>query len=102
MSISLFGTDDELRTAVREVPDPVDVEVVRVGRLDSAAPAAGTGLTDRQRAAVDVALELGYYDVLRTASHEDVADALDCAPSTAAEHLRKAESRLLCEALRTE
>nr|WP_284011073.1 helix-turn-helix domain-containing protein [Halomicroarcula sp. YJ-61-S] len=31
----------------------------------------------------------------RTATHEAVADALDCAPSTAAEHLRKAESRVL-------
>ena len=102
VSISLLGTDDELQTAVQEVPNPVDVEVVRVGGLDSSAPAAWTRLTDRQRTAVAEALELGYYDVPRTASHEDVADALDCAPSTASEHLRKAESRLLREALRTE
>jgi predicted DNA binding protein len=27
---------------------------------------------------------------------EDVAGSIDCAPSTAAEHLRKAESRLVC------
>jgi predicted DNA binding protein len=29
-----------------------------------------------------------------------VADAIDCAPSTAAEHLRKAESKLLRSVLR--
>jgi len=102
VSISLFGPDGELQTAVRGVPDPIDVEVVQVGGLDSAAPAAGTGLTDRQRTAVDVALELGYYDVPRTASHEDVADAMGCAPSTASEHLRKAESRVLRRVFRSE
>jgi hypothetical protein len=32
---------------------------------------------------------------LQGASHEDVADAIDCAPSTAAKHLRKAESELI-------
>ncbi|MFB6139332.1 MAG: helix-turn-helix domain-containing protein [Halosimplex sp.] len=95
VSISLFGADDELQTAVTEIPDPVEVAVERVGGLDSAAPAVDAGLTDRQRAAVETALELGYYEVPREASHEDVADALECAPSTAAEHLRKAELRLL-------
>ncbi|MFC6975764.1 helix-turn-helix domain-containing protein [Halomicroarcula sp. GCM10025709] len=54
-----------------------------------------TRLSDRQREAVEAALSLGYYDIPRTATHEAVADALDCAPSTAAEHLRKAESRVL-------
>jgi len=95
VTISLFGADDELQTAVTEIPDPIEVVVERVGGLESAAPAVDAGLTDRQRAAVETALELGYYEVPREASHEAVADALGCAPSTAAEHLRKAEATLL-------
>ncbi len=44
---------------------------------------------------IQAALSLGYYGVPRTASHEDVAEELDCAPSTAAEHLRKAEATVI-------
>ncbi|WP_415381325.1 helix-turn-helix domain-containing protein [Halosimplex sp. TS25] len=95
VTISLFGPDDELQAAVTAISDPVEVTVEEVGGLGSAAPAVEARLTDRQRAAVDAALDLGYYDVPREAGHEAVADALDCAPSTAAEHLRKAESKLL-------
>ncbi|MBX0287507.1 helix-turn-helix domain-containing protein [Halomicroarcula sp. F28] len=52
-------------------------------------------LSDRQQEAIQTALELGYYEIPRAVSHEDVADHIGCAPSTAAEHLRKAESTLL-------
>lgn len=56
---------------------------------------SGATLSDRQREAVEAGLALGYYEVPREASHEDVAEAIDCAPSTAAEHRRKAEAKLL-------
>lgn len=102
VSISLFGPDEELQAAVGELPDPIEVTVEAVGGLDSAAPAAEARLTDRQRAAMDAALDQGYYDVPREASHKAVADALGCAPSTAAEHLRKAESKLLHGLLRSD
>jgi len=95
VTVSLFGDDEQLQAAVEQIPDPVEVVIEQVGGLASAAPAVDAGLTDRQRAAVEAALELGYYDVPREAGHEAVADALECAPSTAAEHLRKAESRVL-------
>ena len=65
-------------------------------------PAVDASLTARQRAAVRAALDLGYYDVPREADHEAVADAIDCAPSTAAEHLRKAEATLLRGAMAQE
>jgi predicted DNA binding protein len=42
-----------------------------------------------------VAFEAGYYDVPREASRDDVARCLGCAPSTASEHLRKAERRVV-------
>ncbi|MFB6270658.1 MAG: helix-turn-helix domain-containing protein, partial [Halobacterium sp.] len=53
-----------------------------------------TALTDRQREVVETAVDLGYYDVPRTAGQDDVAAELDCASSTVAEHLRKAEAAL--------
>jgi hypothetical protein len=37
-----------------------------------------------------VAVELGYYDTPREATHADIAEALGCAPNTAAITFRKA------------
>jgi predicted DNA binding protein len=52
-------------------------------------------LTDRQRQALEAAVAVGYYDVDRSGSVADVATELDCAPSTAGELLRRAESAVL-------
>ncbi len=92
---SMFGPDDELQDAIDEVSIPVDVAIETVGGLADTTATTEALLTDRQREVVEAAVELGYYDVPRTASQNDVASELDCAPSTIAEHLRKAESRIL-------
>mgnify|MGYP002276742734 CR=1 FL=1 len=84
-------------------PDAGSVEPPYVSAShDSHVVAPTARLTDRQREAVEAGLDLGYYDVPRTTDHEAVADALGCAPSTAAEHLRKAESKLLRAVVRGE
>ncbi|MFC6942066.1 helix-turn-helix domain-containing protein [Salinirubellus sp. GCM10025818] len=98
VAFSLFGPDAELQAAVESVPDPVDVTVEEVSGLDATAEAVETLLTERQRETVRAAVELGYYEIPREAGHAEVAEALGCAPSTAAEHLRKAESRLVSSA----
>lgn len=95
VSLSVFGPGGDIETAIDFAPDFVDVGVRDVGGMSRLPGLHETVLSDRQRRAVHAGLELGYYDVPRTASHEDVAAAIDCAPSTAAEHLRKAESKLL-------
>ena len=40
-------------------------------------------------------LDLGYYDQPHEAPHEAIAETLDCAPSTASNHLQKAEAGLV-------
>ncbi|WP_224450504.1 helix-turn-helix domain-containing protein [Haloprofundus salilacus] len=92
---SMFGTDDEVQDAIEGVSVPVDVTIEAVGGLAGTTTAIEAHLTNRQRRVVETAVELGYYDIPRTASQEDIAAKLDCAPSTIAEHLRKAESRIL-------
>ena len=99
VTFSLFGPEAEIQTAVESVPDLVDVTVEEVSGLGATVATVETLLTERQREAVEAAIELGYYEVPRESSHEDVATALDCAPSTAAEHLRKAEARLVTSML---
>jgi len=69
------------------------VTVERVRPFERAGSTAA--LTDRQREALAVGVELGYYDVPRTAAVSDVAEALDCARSTAGELLRKGEGAVV-------
>ncbi|WP_436933530.1 helix-turn-helix domain-containing protein [Halovenus marina] len=95
VAFSLFGPEEELQASLDSVPDLIDVTIEAVSGLESTAVAVETRLTERQREAVSAAVERGYYDRPRTADVDDIASALDCAPSTAAEHLRKAESRVL-------
>lgn len=67
----------------------------QVGEYSPDEPEISRGLTDRQREVVEAAVEVGYYDNPRTATHEDVAEELDCTASTAGEHLRKAEAKVM-------
>ncbi len=94
-TFSLFGTSAEIQAAIEGVPDPIEIEVHEVGGMKGAPEVTAATLSDRQREAIEAALALGYYEIPREASHEGVADAIGCAPSTAAEHLRKAESKVL-------
>ena len=91
----IVGTDADIQAAIEGVPDGVEVTVEAVGG-ESVAPESAVGrLSRRQREAVEAALAVGYYDVPRAATTEDVARELDCAIATAAEHLQKAESKLI-------
>ncbi|MDS0475293.1 helix-turn-helix domain-containing protein [Natrinema sp. 1APR25-10V2] len=91
---SVVGEPADLRRALEEIPEGIETSVDRVGEYDGSDAAVGA-LTARQREALRVARELGYFDVPRSASVETVAAELDCAPGTAAEHLRKAESAIM-------
>jgi predicted DNA binding protein len=55
-------------------------------------------VTDRQQAALRLALESGYYEQPRQTSLRDLADQTAVARSTYEEHLRKAENKLLTNA----
>jgi predicted DNA binding protein len=54
-----------------------------------------SGLTDRQLAALEAAVDAGYYAIPRQGTLADVAATLDCATSTAGELVRKAEAAVV-------
>lgn len=62
-------------------------------------PGTEPDLTGRQREVVQTALEAGYFEWPREISSEDLAAKLDITRGTCLEHLRKAESKLLREAV---
>ncbi|KAA9396218.1 transcriptional regulator [Haloarcula sp. CBA1130] len=83
---------EEVRDAL---PDGITVTIRKVGEYDAQPGTFAIDLTARQREALAVGREIGYYDVPRNGSVEDVAEELGCAPSTTSNHLRKAEARLV-------
>lgn len=93
------GTTDALATLQADLAELLDLRVERV-RTFRRGPAPAT-LTDRQDEALSAAVAVGYYEVPRTGTVEDVADRLGCAPSTAGELLRKAEARLVVDHVET-
>jgi predicted DNA binding protein len=92
---NIVGDAATLQAAMERLPPFVDVEIDEIGSYDGSPDAPAAQLSERQREAVLAALELGYYDTPRQATHEEVADAIGVAPSTASEHLQKAESKLV-------
>lgn len=95
VTFSVFGPSGAVQAAIDRFDEALDATVTEVTGLERTPGMFESRLSDRQRDAIDAALELGYYEIPREADHEDVATAIGCAPSTAAEHLRKAESKLL-------
>jgi predicted DNA binding protein len=92
-SFTVVGAPDDLSAALDDADDVAAFDVDSVGDYDPREP-AGADLTARQREVVATAVELGYYDVPKSASQADVAAEFGCAPATVAEHLRKAEAAL--------
>jgi hypothetical protein len=95
--LTVAGPADAVQSAVAAVPPAIDTDVRRVSEFETAVVASSNtaGLTSRQREAVEAAVAVGYYGSPREGDVAAVADTLGCATATAAEHLRKAEARVM-------
>lgn len=72
----------------------------RLTREGDAEP-PGDGLTDRQREALRIAYERGYFAIPREASLDDIAGELDISASSLSERLRRAQTQLIEETVAT-
>lgn len=93
--LSVVGTPTDVSAAVEELPQGMEATVQSVGPYHRRAGLSEPRLTDRQREVVATAIDHGYYNSPRDCTVADVAAALDIAPGTVAEHLRKAEAAAL-------
>lgn len=96
-TLGLVGDPSDLRAALAAFPEPAREELT-VDRVHEFAPGARNLralLTDRQLSVLETAVDLGYYADPRRATVESLADDLDIAQSTASEHLRRIEARVL-------
>jgi len=97
LQVTLVGRMDKLREITEMLEEWVDITVEQVGEHRPPDARLYHSLTERQRETLRAALELGYYESPRQATHEDVAAALDRTAGTVAEHLQKVESAVLQE-----
>jgi predicted DNA binding protein len=91
----LFFRREDLK---RIVSDMREIGTVSLGRLEEVGDRQAE-LTERQRTVVLHALRAGYYEWPREVKSEELAADLGISRATLHEHLRKAEQRLLSEAL---
>lgn len=89
------GEPTALEAVLDNLPEGITAEVREVGEYDARPGTFAATLTERQREALAVARDVGYYEVPREGSVAEVAEALGCAPSTASNHLQKAERQLI-------
>ncbi|HTY90897.1 MAG TPA: helix-turn-helix domain-containing protein [Methanocella sp.] len=84
-------TREELQDVVAAMEQCADIAYIR----NSEGSEPDVGLTERQMLTLRTAVEMGYFDTPRRASVRDVAKKLNVSASTAVEHLRKAEKKVL-------
>ncbi|NEU58805.1 helix-turn-helix domain-containing protein [Halorussus sp. MSC15.2] len=96
LCVTCLGSESDLRDLFREVTDDpaLSFEVVETGDYDPDEGSFARLLTTRQQEVLEAAVEEGYYNTPRESTHEDVANAVGIAPTTAGEHLRKIEERV--------
>lgn len=95
VTMSLVGPQEAIAGTLDEYEsEGVSPDLRRLGEYKGRAEPLDE-LTDRQREVVQTAFEMGYYEVPRNVSNEDIAAELELDSSTVAEHLQRAERNLL-------
>ncbi|TYL38019.1 bacterio-opsin activator [Natronococcus pandeyae] len=90
-SISLVGSQETISSTLGEFETAgVSADLRKLGAYEGRTRPLDE-LTDRQREVLRTAHRLGYYEVPRDATTDDVASELELDPSTVAEHLQRAE-----------
>lgn len=95
-----FPSRDALRAfrdAAARIADTIEVEQLYTEQMSETAR-----LTERQREAVTLAYERGYFETPRRATLSDLADELDVTPQTLSRHVRVGVEKIVGDTLRSE
>ncbi len=98
IEMTVVGKNERVQESLPDfmrLTEEAETVLNQVGRYAPEESDLERALTERQREVVEAAVAVGYYDNPRQATHEDVAERLDCTASTAGEHLRKAEAKVM-------
>lgn len=93
--VTLVGDDEIIQRVVGSVPDSLQLGLEGIGDYHPDSEQLFSVLTERQQEILEAAVEMGYYEEPRRATHEDVAAAVGVSAGTVGEHLRKVEGKVL-------
>jgi hypothetical protein len=97
MKVEMIGKEDEIKKLLQYASKwgNNSFKVLGLTSIDAKGESLLSKLTLRQRHMLLAAYALGYYDVPRRISSDDLSTHLDVDKSTIVEHLRKAERKLI-------
>jgi DNA-binding CsgD family transcriptional regulator len=97
MKVEMVGKENEIKKLLHYANKWGDnsFKILGLTSIDAKGESLLSKLTPRQRQMLLAAYALGYYDVPRRISSDDLSMHLDLDKSTVVEHLRKAERKLI-------
>ena len=97
MKVEMIGKEDEIKKLVHYANKWGDnsFKILGLTSIDAKGESLLSKLTSRQRQILLTGYALGYYDVPRRISSDDLSKHLNVDKSTVVEHLRKAERKLI-------
>ena len=97
MKVEMIGKEDEIKKLVHYANKWGDnsFKILGLTSIDAKGESLLSKLTSRQRQMLLTGYALGYYDVPRRISSDDLSRHLNVDKSTIVEHLRKAERKLI-------
>jgi predicted DNA binding protein len=93
--VTLVGDDGTIQRVVDSIPDSLTLSLEGIGDYHPDSEQLFSVLTERQQEILEAAVEMGYYEVPRNATHEDIASEVGVSAGTVGEHLRKVEGKVL-------
>ncbi|MCO8267652.1 helix-turn-helix domain-containing protein [Haloferax sp. AB510] len=100
--LTVVGTESAITRITAALPPEIELYPERVGEYVPNRGLLEDRLTDRQRDVFETAIRLGYYEVPREATHEEIAAVVGRAPATVSEQLQRIEANLLPRYLEAE
>ncbi|MFC5973733.1 helix-turn-helix domain-containing protein [Halomarina salina] len=99
VDVTMVGSQEALSERVREYGDTGADPLLRTLTDYDGPENPLDAVTPRQQEVLETAFGMGYFDVPREATTDDIARALDLDPSTVREHLQRAQRNVLTEIL---
>jgi hypothetical protein len=100
IKISFLGSPKQVETFLQKMDDRhIKYRVMMLSEATFGPDSPLNQLTEKQRQVLTTAYRLGYYDIPRRITTDQLAEKLRIGNSTCVEHLRKAERRLLVQVL---
>lgn len=97
LRVTMIGDVKSFQKAVPDVPDGIRLKLLKTGTYEPDTDRLFSQLTERQQEILQTAVDMGYYNVPRQVTHEDIGTALGCTGGTVGGHLRKIESKILSQ-----